>query len=204
ARPAAAPGPGPREHWTTLALRLAARETAEPVEFRLEGADQEDNADHDHRRADHGLAVARILRSLAWRRAGSASPELGAFLARASDPSRLHGLLAACEAIRVRPAIARLYPGARTDLARLDAAERAMHEASDRSTSIVSTSFAAPAAAAAPVARAGGAIDAALARIRLDMPPSTADAQMPAGLRAALSALARPGATPRDSARCAL
>src|SRR5690606_26927014 len=149
---------------------------------------------------DCGLAIARILRSFAWRRAGSAALDIGAFLARCPDPARMHGLLAACEAIRVRPVIARLYPGAGVGLAHLDAAERATLEArepfgADAATTIATTGR---------FVDTGDAIARALARIRLGMPPSPGDADLPVELRAALAALDRPGATALDSARCAV
>ncbi len=163
------------QHWSTAALEIAATDIATPVELRLDVAE----GDEGDEARDRDLILARILRSLAWRRAGSAALDIGGFCARWPDPARMHRLLAACEAIRVRPVIARLYPGVGAGLGRLDVAERAR-------------------------AMTDETIDAALARIRLDMPPSPADAMLPAGLRAALAALAGPAATIVDSARCAV
>lgn len=174
-------------HWTEEALRIAATDTDAPVELRLEALPTD----------EHGTALARIVRALAWGRAGSTALDIDAFLARWPDPARMRRLLAACEAIRVRPRIARLYPGAQAGLRRLDVGERA--------------SLSMPVRDAAGVGPgtdngidAGEAIASSLARIRLGLPTTPADDALPAELRAALAALAQPAASALDSARCAI
>lgn len=194
------PGPGGHDghrHWSVTALEIAATDAATPVELRLEAGDTQ----------DRDAAVARILRSLAWRRAGSAGLDLEDFLARWPDPSRMQGLLAACEAIRVRPRILRLYPGAAAALSRLDAAERAELDTLERKAATTpGPATAEPAADAAPGTPTPGddPMAAALARIRLGMPPAPADEILPAALRTALVALEDDTAGILDSARCAV
>jgi len=188
---------GAQRHWSEAALGIAGVDIDTPVELPLGDGD----ADHADEAAEHELLRARVLRGLAWRRAGTAAFDVEAFLGRSPEPARMRRLLAACEAIRVRPVIARMYPGAACGLARLDAAERGALDAPGSASPATAKGRE---MAAGGFAGAGASIAAALARIRLGMPPAAADPVLPPELGAALSALARPDAATADSARCAL
>src|SRR5690606_26834502 len=98
---------GAQRHWSEAALGIAGVDIDTPVELPLGDGD----ADHADEAAEHELLRARVLRGLAWRRAGTAAFDVEAFLGRSPEPARMRRLLAACEAIRVRPVIARMYPG---------------------------------------------------------------------------------------------
>ncbi len=200
-----------RVHWSEAALAIAiadARAVARlPLAARESdraGAERDaDRSDQGRLEPEHRLERARILRGLAWVRAGTEAGAIDALLARWPEPGRLHRLLAACEAIRVGPVIRRLYPGAAADLARLDEAERRLldsptddaggvpHEAGRDEAGPDRSPF------AGPVARA-------LAGLRLGMPPEPGGFHLPEPLGAALLGLARRGATTADSIRCAI
>lgn len=167
-------------HWSIDALEHAATPPAQAITVRTGALAAPE-------------AAARVLREVAWHEAGTAGLDIARFLARWPDPGRMQGLLAACEAFRVRTTIARRYPGTQASLARLDALERRT----------LAGATAASGEAAART-RHGTPMERALHRVRLGMPPAPDDPRLPPWLLAALQALQQPQAGVLDSARCAI